>query len=305
MLRAAGVDGYPVLVARQGSFAAIPDLPSPAPFNHVVIAIPAGGRYSFLDPSTMALPTGRVPGALQGQRGLLISPTGTELVDLPVDPPEANVSSLEYDLALAADGTISGSVRAQLDGLDAAYARGLQARGASADEMKALLASADAKLVWQEVLAVGGAKAQDPDATLKLQIVIGPTVVAAPDERTGALPIFVDDLVGRALPYVWREVRYAPLVIDHKGTQKIKVSIDLPDGIGVEALPGERGEDGSLVKIAERTAVANGELFIERSVIVDARDVLPVEVRCFGVRVTGFWNARAINLVNGGYRGLG
>ena len=52
-----------VLVSRQGSFASVPDLLTPAPFNHVVIAVPMGGDYAFIDPATIGLPTGRLPGA--------------------------------------------------------------------------------------------------------------------------------------------------------------------------------------------------------------------------------------------------
>ena len=52
-----------------------------------------GGGYAFIDPATLGLPTGRLPGALQGQRGLLVRPAPGggvrgEFVDLPEDKAE-------------------------------------------------------------------------------------------------------------------------------------------------------------------------------------------------------------------------
>src|SRR5690606_34596394 len=129
MLRHMGIDGFPVLVSRLGSFAVVPDLPTPAPFNHVILAVPAGGAYQFIDPSTPSLPLGRLPGALQGQRGLLVRPARAELIDLPADQPEHNTRDFHVDLTLGPDGKASGQMRVELTGLDAARARAILAEG--------------------------------------------------------------------------------------------------------------------------------------------------------------------------------
>jgi len=306
LLRAAGIDGFPVLVSRHGSFAAVPDLPTPAPFNHVVIAIPSGGRYSFIDPATPFLPTGRLPGALQGQRGLLVRADGSELIDLPEDPAEANRLEIVYDLAIAVDGTVSGQARASIDGLDAAAVRHLLSLAPPdlATAVKGVILPSGSVLRWLEVLPVGGAKVMDPDATLKLQIVIGPTPLGRPLDG-GGVALAMADVIGRPLPWLWREVRYTPLALPHRQTLIAKTSIDIPESLGVRALPEPYVVESPLLDIATRFAVASGELFTEITLTVDARSLSPEDVPTLRSPTVRTWVMLddPVQLVPGGERG--
>ena len=159
-LRLMGLDAFPVLVSRLGSFAVVPDLPSPAPFNHVILAVPAGGSYKFIDPATPALPTGRLPGALQGQRALLVKPDGAELIDLPVDDPSRNSRRYEYKLRLDEAGVASGALKIELRGLDAGKVRAILRSDLSKSEKTAKIQGLLARdpelgLQWREVIAGG------------------------------------------------------------------------------------------------------------------------------------------------------
>jgi len=306
MLRGAGIDGFPVLVSRHGSFAAVPDLPTPAPFNHVVIAVPSGGRYSFIDPATPYLPTGRLPGALQGQRGLLVRTDGSELIDLPEDPPEANKTEIVYDLAIAVDGTVSGQARASVDGLDAAMVRAALASAPPelASVVKSVLVPSGSALRWLEVLPVGGPKSMDPDATLKLQIVIGPSPLGRPLDG-GGLTLALADVVGKPLPWLWREVRYTPLALPHRHTMLAKTTIDVPESLGVSELPSENVVDTAMLGIRTRFAIASGELFTEVALTVDARSLPPEEVPDLRGPTVRTWVMldEPVMLVPGGDRG--
>lgn len=305
MLRELGVDGFPVLVSRAGSFASVPDLPSPAPFNHVVLAIPAGGTYHFIDPSTPLLPVGRMPGALQGQRGLLVRKDSAELIDLPEDDADQNTRVFTYELALSRQGTASGQLKVTLEGLDAAMARRVLKEGGDdvAARLQALLRPGEAaKLPWKEVLTVAG-PGDSPDKPLKLQVILGPGPVA--DESDGGLALQLERLVGRPLPFLWREARRMPLVLDHPYVERKKVSVSLPDELGVASLPQETRETSPLCSVDERWAIADGVLWLDRKLRIEARTVDAAQYDVLRRPVTGLWAAQAVpvDVVPGGDRG--
>ncbi len=306
MLAEMGIGAFPVLVSRVGTFAAVPDLATPAPFNHVILAVPSGGRYSYIDPATPFLPTGRLPGALQGQRGLLVTPTGAELVDLPEDPPGANRSVLNYDLAVNKEGIASGQVRVELDGLFAQAAREAlfwDPENATA-RIATLLAPSEKKgMVWREVLAVGGEKAKDPDKTLKLQVVLAPGEIG--QQRGPGFTVTVEKIVGRPFPFLWREVRYTPLVFPFRFVENTRVTLSMPPTYGIDALPQEASRESSYVNFRFRWAIANGELFYNRETTVDVRELLVTDYIDLRRPVVTVWSALAepLAVVTGGFRG--
>jgi hypothetical protein len=304
MLRHMGVDGFPVLVSRLGSFAVVPDLPTPAPFNHVIIAVPKGGAYHFIDPSTPALPVGRLPGPLQGQRALLVRPDRAELIDLPVDEASENTRSFEIELSLSRDGLAQGQMKVQLQGLDAAYARGVLRSGEDVEaRLQELLSSGrGSPLTWQQVIPVGG-KGGDPNKPLKLQVVLGAGQVAT--AKGGALTLNLEKILGKPLPALWREVRRMPLVFDHPYDERVRLSLSLPDTMGVEALPVEIRQDGELLNVEERWAISDGVLWLDRKLRLSARGVDPVDYTTLRGPVVQLWamQANPLRIMPGGDRG--
>lgn len=305
MLRYMGIDGFPVLVSRLGSFAVVPDLPSPAPFNHVVLAVPAGGKYRYIDPATPALPVGRLPGVLQGQRGLLVRPDRAELVDLPKDEPGDNTRSFTIELSLSREGLAQGQMKVELDGLDAAKARAILREGGEdmpARMKEALSSGRGSPLVWQQVIPVGG-KGGDPDKPLKMQVVLGAGEVA--DEDGGRLVLHLDRILGKPLPALWREVRRMPLVFDHPYDERVRLSLKLPDGMGIEALPTEVQREGDMLRVRERWAISDGVLWLDRQMTLDARAVDPVDYLALRAPITELWAMQAspMRVFPGGDRG--
>lgn len=304
MLRHMGIDGFPVLVSRLGSFAVVPDLPTPAPFNHVILAIPAGGAYQFIDPSTPALPLGRLPGALQGQRGLLVRPDRAELIDLPSDEPSENTRAFHVELSLAPDGQASGMMRVELSGLDAARARAILKEGIEVPErlMAALGSGEGAQLKWTDVVKVGG-QSDDPDKPLKLQVVLAPGPVATPRGET--LSLELEKILGRPLPALWREARRMPLVFEHPYEEKVRLSLKLPGHLGIEALPSEVASASDLLSISERWAISDGTLWLDRQLRLSARAIDPSEYLMLRDPVQSLWVTQAtpVPLRPGGDRG--
>ncbi len=321
MLRAVGVDGLPVLVSRAGSFASIPDLPTPAPFNHVVIAVPAGGTYSWIDPSTPGLPTGRLPGFLQGAVGILVTPSGGELINLPEDEASKNVVDARLDLTMDAQGNVKGLLRANLVGVDAARGKEVLAlpEEVQATAARALLLGdpagdpeARAGIGFQDVFRVAGTvdrpRGGDKDEGLKLQVRLQPLVLGGGKGgagKGGGADVRFDEIVGRPLGFLWREGRRSPVFLGARTTWKVRVDLRMPEGMGVAELPVSVDKPGPVVNIEERWAVADGVLTFQRTITVNERVIPPERYDELRSPVVASW-ARAqqvVRVVAGGDRG--
>lgn len=127
MLREIGVSSYQVVInTERGSVTS--DTPAHNAFNHVILAIklpddvhdsslmavvvhPKLGRLLFFDPTSEIMPFGQIRGHLQANYGLLVTPDGGELVQLPQQPTNMNGISRQASLKLDAKGILKGDVR--------------------------------------------------------------------------------------------------------------------------------------------------------------------------------------------------
>lgn len=141
MLRKVGVDSYYVLTnSKRGIIAA--DFPSMLNFNHVILAIrlPGGtnkselhalwthpklGPMVFFDPTDEFTPFGDLPPQEQGNRGLLVTDDGGELVELPLLQPGMNRLQRSARLKLDDQGALSGEVKEIRSGFPASEYRAM------------------------------------------------------------------------------------------------------------------------------------------------------------------------------------
>jgi transglutaminase-like putative cysteine protease len=127
MLKEIGVESHYVLINTvRGSVAA--GTPPNMGFNHAILAIqvPAGidtaqfpaviahktlGPVLFFDPTHPHISLGYLPGGLQANYGLLVTPTGGELLPLPQSSSALNGVERTAKFTLDENGTLTGEVR--------------------------------------------------------------------------------------------------------------------------------------------------------------------------------------------------
>ncbi len=127
MLHEIGTDSYYVIInSERGSVT--PETPAHmGGFDHAIIAIklpddansgpvatmahPKLGKILFFDPTDELTPFGQLNGALQANYGLLVTPDGGELIELPELSPTMNGIQRTAKLSLSATGTVSGEVQ--------------------------------------------------------------------------------------------------------------------------------------------------------------------------------------------------
>jgi len=127
LLREIGVDSYYVVInSERGSVAS--DTPANVEaFDHAILAVsvpkdgkdpslvatlqhPKLGRILFFDPTNELTPFGEIGGYLQANYGLLVTPDGGELVQLPTQTPRMNGVRRTGKLTLDASGNVRGDI---------------------------------------------------------------------------------------------------------------------------------------------------------------------------------------------------
>jgi uncharacterized protein DUF3857/transglutaminase superfamily protein len=127
MLHEIGVDSYHVVInTERGSVTR--ETPAHNGFNHAIIAVklpdglsdpsliatiqhPKLGKILFFDPTDELTPFGQIRGPLQDNYGLLVTPDGGELVELPRQPSTMNGIRRTAKLTLDPAGTLKGDVK--------------------------------------------------------------------------------------------------------------------------------------------------------------------------------------------------
>jgi hypothetical protein len=126
MLREIGVDSYQVVINTERG-AVTSEAPAHNGFNHMILAVklpdevkdpsliavmqhPKLGRILFFDPTNELTPFGEIGGYLQANYGLLVTPQGGELVELPQQPSAMNSIQRVGKLTLDANGMLKGDV---------------------------------------------------------------------------------------------------------------------------------------------------------------------------------------------------
>ncbi len=153
MLREIGVDSYHVVIYTERG-AVTPKTPAHSGFNHVITAIklpdgltdpsliatvqhPKLGKLLFFDPTNDLIPFGQIPGYLQANYGLLVTPDGGELIELPQQPSTMNSIRRTAQLTLDKNGTLKGNVEEVRLGQRASSERGrLRSVSKDADRIK-------------------------------------------------------------------------------------------------------------------------------------------------------------------------
>jgi hypothetical protein len=138
MLQVAGIHAFYVMVDdRRG----IVDPEEPSTYgNHMITAIEVPGdvqdprlmaiakgkdgqRYLIFDPTNEHTPVGNLPNYLQGGYGTLAAGAASQVIALPVLPPDANGTERKGTFSLGPDGTLTGSVDTSHSGPDGADLR--------------------------------------------------------------------------------------------------------------------------------------------------------------------------------------
>jgi hypothetical protein len=116
MLKAAGIQAYPALLMTSDGGFVIKDIPT-FDFNHMIVAVPNGADYKFIDPTADMLAFDKIPYPNQGCDVFILTENKKEdFVYLPIDTPETNKISRTCRLVLKRDLSAEGEEEVILSG---------------------------------------------------------------------------------------------------------------------------------------------------------------------------------------------
>jgi hypothetical protein len=303
MLQAVGIRAHYVVVAAGPLRRAIdPEAPSLVS-NHVITAIElpdgendprlqarvkaANGKTLLIfDPTDEETPLGLIRGELQGAYGNLADGSDSQILQMPVLPPQTASLSRKGSFVLAADGTLTGDVTDVFTGVDAANERGLL-KEADAKEVHDKLEqglSSDLPSVDFKGYEFHKTDALDQPVTLDLHVSDSSYAHAA-----GPLLLLRPRVVGSdafAIPEVMEnKARKYPIEIghpgDHPGHWRDSFDITLPPGYIVDETPDPVDVDTDFASYHSATTAKGNVLHYERDYVVRQVEIPPEKAADF------------------------
>ncbi len=287
MLQAVGIKAYYVPVDHRRGVVD-PDAPSLAG-DHMITAIEVptdvndprlmaiakgndGKRYLIFDPTNERTPVGNLPWYEQGGYGILAAGAASQVIALPVLPPDANGKDRKGTFALAADGALSGAVDTSSTGPLGAYLRLSLKETTEKEQREELEKSVAQDLPGVLLDSFVYDQPSDLDKPLKLQY-----KVTVPQYAHQAGPLFLvrARVVGDdAVPFDDKP-RKLPIDLAATGDWRDSFDITLPPGYLVDETPDPVDVDTDFASYHSSTTAKGNVLHYERDYVVRQVEIPP------------------------------
>ena len=292
MLREIGVDSYQVVINNNRD-SVTPNSPPHNGFNHVILAIklpddlsdpaliavaqyPGLGRFLFFDPTDEMTPLGQIQGQLQANYGLLVSPKGGKLVQLPQQSPTTNSIHREAKLTLDISGKLVGDVVETRLGDRASSQRWrLREIQKSADRIKPFESLLAGSLAGFRIVKASMTNLNSTDLPFVLNYSFE---TAAYAKRAGNMLLVRPRVLGNKASTILesKDPRKFPVEFDGPYQDTDSFEIALPPGYEVDELPPPANLDLSFASYHSKTEMAGRTIHYTRTVEVKELTV-PVE----------------------------
>jgi Domain of Unknown Function with PDB structure (DUF3857)/Transglutaminase-like superfamily len=281
MLQEIGIESYHVIInTERGSVTR--ETPPHNGFNHAITALklpdgavdpsllailqhPKLGRILFFDPTDQITPFGQIRGALQSNYGLLVTPDGGELVELPQQASDTNSIRRMAKLTLDSNGTLSGEVKEVRLGDRASAERWrLRAVTKDADRIKPIEDLLAGSLASFHLTHASFTNLQRTDQPFGFDYTFESNGYA---KNAGGLLLVRPRVIGRKSSAVLETKEPRQFPVEFKGPSLDTDSFDiaLPPGYEVDELPPPVTEDHSFASYHSKTEASGGVLHYTRT----------------------------------------
>jgi len=281
MLHEIGIDSYQVSINIERG-AVNRNSPAHNAFNHMILAIklpedlkdpsliavllhPKLGRVLFFDPTNDLIPFGQVGGYLQANYGLMVTPDGGDLVELPQQPTAMNSIERVGKLTLDASGTLKGDVEELRLGDRASSERSrLRSVTQTADRIKPIEGLLAASLSSFHIVKANAVNTEQTDLPFGFNYTFESDRYA---KTAGNLLLVRPRVLGSKSSAVLetKEPRKFPVEFDGPLRDTDTFDITLPSGYEVDELPSPVDVDYSFGSYHSKTEARGGVLHYTRT----------------------------------------
>jgi transglutaminase-like putative cysteine protease len=246
-------------------------------FNHVIAAIrltpeqakglpavidhPKLGKLLLFDPTSTLTSFGQLPDSLQASRGLLVTPEGGELIELPSLPPETSQLHRTAKLIIDAQGTLSGTVEEIHSGTLAESMRSMLQPLHEAERVQAIesrLASHMAAITTADVTIE---HLDDPESDLVIRYKLNAPQYA---KRAANLFIVRPRVIGQKADKLLDAKRTYPYQTDGPSLHTDDVEIRIPAAMKLDELPAKVDIKTPALQYTSASTFADGVLRYSR-----------------------------------------
>jgi hypothetical protein len=287
LLKALGVESYPVIIHSGDPNYVVPEWPSPQQFDHCIIAVKVSdetqaptvikhtslGRLLIFDPTDGDTPLGDLPDHEQGSYALIVAGDAGELMKMPVLPPEANHLERSVEAELDAEGSLTAKVSERSVGQAAVEERRLFKRAARPQYVKYI-----EQWVTKTAPSASVLKSEPNDDAREGKFALN-VEFKSPNYAQltqGRLMIFKPAIVSRRSSlFLLEPKRKHPVVLDSEAYDET-VRIKLPEGFDVDEMPDPAEISHPFGSYSAKCEVKEGHLLFRRSMTLKA-GIIPVE----------------------------
>jgi Domain of Unknown Function with PDB structure (DUF3857) len=269
LVRAAGLEAYPMLVSRRSEYFFSPATMDPHRLDDNVVLVKLNGKDTFYDPGTAYTPFGMLPWPETAVQGLRLDKDGGAWVTTPV--PDSAVSNItrKADLRMADHGELEGKVTVTFSGLEALSMR-LELR--NEDETTRTKYIED---VVREFIPAGidVDLKNKPDWSSSSPALVGEFEIKVQGwaSAAGHRALIPVGLFGAPEKHVFEHTaRVHPIYFDFPTARIDDVTIELPLDWKVNSVPPGHKDEGRVCSYNTTTENKNGTLHMTRNLNINA-----------------------------------
>jgi Domain of Unknown Function with PDB structure (DUF3857) len=268
LVRAAGMEAYPVLVSRRNEYFFTPQNMDPHRLDDNVVLVKLNGKDTFYDPGTAYTPFGILPWPETAVRGLRLDKDGGAWVTTSI--PDSSVSNIsrKADLKMTDEGGLQGKVTVTFSGLEALSLR-LELR--NQDETTRTKYIEDVVREFIPVIIDVDLK-NKPDWSGSSSTLVGEFEIkvqgwASQAGRRALIPV---GLFGGPEKHVFEHAsRVHPIYFDFPTARMDDVTIELPLDWKVNSVPPVHKDEGKVCSYNTTAENKQGTLHLTRNLNID------------------------------------
>jgi hypothetical protein len=292
MLKAIGIESYPVAVYSGDRYYVREDWASPEQFNHAIIAIRVSnevkapavfehekfGRLLFFDPTDSYTTPGNLPSEEQDSLALIVSPEIVALTRLPASSPDDNMLKREVKAFLTRDGVLSAGIREHCSGSTAGYNRSIYGRYSPEEYRKMIEHWITHGAPGSQVTTIEAGEEDSGNFFVKVDL----TSASYAKRMGGQLLIFKPAIVGRRRSTFFTEKdRKYPVVLDADAFTE-STEFELPAGYDIDEIPESVSLETGFGKYTAEWRSEDNKVYFNRvmkinNAIIDPKDYASVK----------------------------